>query len=352
MSLQDAMRRFLPAIEEELRQTAAVPHPALGAFYGMMRYHLGWTDTAFQPAETPAGKRLRPLFCLLACWSAGGDPELALPAAAALELLHNFSLIHDDIEDNSATRRHRATVWTVWGVPQAINVGDGMFALANLTLGRLACTGAPQRLILPAITAFQEACLTLTEGQFLDMDFETRAEVDLDDYLWMIQDKTASLLATSTRLGALLADAETATVGAYREFGAGIGMAFQIQDDVLGMWGDEALLGKSTASDIVQRKKTLPWVYAVRELRRAGRLSDLARLQAIYGGPAAGPAEVAEVLGILESVGARHFCDEQVLLYQEQAMDHLQRAACAPQTDVEALQVLRELADSLIGRQY
>ncbi len=351
MSLQEFMRRFLPAIEEELRQAAAVPHPALGAFYGMMRYHLGWTDTTFQAVDAPTGKRLRPLFCLLACQAAGGAPEQALPAAAALELLHNFSLIHDDIEDNSPTRRHRATVWTVWGIPQAINAGDGMFALANLTLGRLACVGVAQRLLLPALTAFQEACLTLTEGQFLDMDFETRSEVDLDDYLWMIQDKTAMLLGTSTRLGALIADADTTTIGAYREFGASVGMAFQIQDDVLGMWGDEAMLGKSTASDIVQRKKTLPWVFAVQALRQAGRRGDLARLQEIYASPAGGPVDVGEVLGILESVGARHFCEDQVLLYQGQAMEHLQRAAGASRSDIEAVQALRELTASLIGRQ-
>ena len=274
----------------------------------------------------------------------------ALPAAASLELLHNFSLIHDDIEDNSPTRRHRATVWSLWGISQAINVGDGMLALANLTMGRLFCTGAEPRLVMPAMNALQEAWLTLTEGQFLDMHFEGLPEVDLDSYLWMIRDKTAMLLATSARLGALLAGADNAAIGAYREFGDSMGMAFQIRDDVLGIWGDEALIGKPTASDIVQRKKTLPVVYTMQTLGRGGDSPALRRLREIYAGPAVSPQALADVLEILESVGARSFCEEQVLLYHEQALGHLSRAAQPACSDAEAVGCLCELAASLIGR--
>jgi len=166
----------------------------------------------------------------------------------------------------------------------------------------------------------------------------------------MIQDKTAALLASSARLGALLADADTATIGAYREFGASVGMAFQIQDDVLGIWGDEALTGKSAASDIMQRKKTLPLVFAVQELKRAGRRADLARLQDVYASGAVALAALDDVLEILASAGARNFCEEQVLLYQEQAMDHLRRAGRAPGSDEGGIEALRELALSLVGR--
>jgi len=351
MPLSAVYRRFLPALEDELRQATATPHPGLAHFYGMMHYHLGWTDSGFDPVDAPAGKRLRPLFCLLACQAAGGDPIPALPAAAALELLHNFSLIHDDIEDNSATRRHRATVWSLWGIPQAINAGDGMLALANVTMSRLACTGVEQRLIMPAMNALQEALLTLTEGQFLDMQFETLPQVDIDDYLWMIRDKTAMLLATSTRLGALLAGADHATIGAYREFGDSVGMAFQIQDDILGMWGDEALIGKPIVSDIVQRKKTLPVVYAMQTLQRDGGAPALARLREIYAEPVVSSQAVGDVLEILESVGARRFCEEQAALYREQALNHLRQAAQPAYTDIDAVQSLRELAVSLTGRQ-
>jgi len=142
VSLQDIFDRYLPVIEEELRQVLFIPDQRLGPFYGMMHYHLGWTDESFQATRSQAGgKRLRPLFCLLACQAVGGEPQQALPAAAAVELIHNFSLLHDDIEDNSPTRRHRTTVWKIWGEPQAINAGDGMFALAHLALQRLSEKG-------------------------------------------------------------------------------------------------------------------------------------------------------------------------------------------------------------------
>lgn len=351
MSLQRAMEIYLPQIEHELRLALATPHELLAPFYGMMHYHMGWADARFQPAQAPTGKRLRPLFCLLACQAAGGDPTQALPAAAAIELLHNFSLIHDDIEDHSETRRHRRTVWSLWGQPQAINVGDGMLALAHLTISRLPCVGVPSNQVMMALVAFQESCLTITEGQYLDMSFEERFEVDLDEYLWMIRDKTACLLATSTRIGALLAGASSETVRAYREFGDSVGMAFQIQDDILGIWGDEALTGKPAASDILQRKKTLPLVYAIKQLKQAGHERTLARLREIYAGSTVSGDAIGDVLRILEAVQARDFCEQQISHYHEQAMQHLDHAASDGSSDPEGIQALRELAISLIGRQ-
>jgi geranylgeranyl diphosphate synthase type I len=351
MSLSRAIERYLPQIEAELRAALATPHPALAGFYGMMQYHMGWTDQSFQPVQAPTGKRLRPLFCVLACQAAGGDPAHAMPAAAAIEILHNFSLLHDDIEDNSPLRRHRPAVWTIWGIPQTINVGDGMFAAAFLTMGRLAAAGVPARLCSLAASAFQETCLTLTEGQYLDMSFETRPEVELDEYLWMIQAKTAALLGTATRIGALLADAGSDIVAAYREFGTAVGMAFQIQDDILGIWGNETFTGKPGAGDIAQRKKTLPLVYTMAQLKQRGQPAALARLLALYEAAATDAGAIHDVLEILDDAGARRYCEEQVAEYQELALSHLARAAGAPGTDVEGLQALRELALSLVGRQ-
>ncbi len=143
--------------------------------YNMMRYHLGWADESFHPQSYPTGKRLRPMLCLLACSEVGGDPSQALPAAAGIELLHNFSLIHDDIEDGDEVRRHRPTVWKVWGMPQAINVGDGMFTLAFQAFHRLPARAVAADTALAALELFTETCLALTEGQYLDMSFESRA---------------------------------------------------------------------------------------------------------------------------------------------------------------------------------
>ena len=128
---------FLPALEEEMRAVLGASAGSADPFYGMMHYHMGWADEQLQPADGNSGKRIRPVLCLLACAAAGGDWQQALPAAAAIEILHNFSLVHDDIEDNSPTRRGRPTLWTLYGQPQAINTGDAMFALAHLALARI-----------------------------------------------------------------------------------------------------------------------------------------------------------------------------------------------------------------------
>ena len=151
MSLKSAFDIYLPRIEAELHQMLAVHNPQLRSFYGMMQYHLGWVDESFLPLQGDAGKRLRPLLCLLTCQASGGDPDQALPAAAAIELVHNFSLVHDDIEDKSDLRRGRPTVWKIWGAPQAINVGDGLFALARLAAQCLSDRGVPpERVLRPA----------------------------------------------------------------------------------------------------------------------------------------------------------------------------------------------------------
>ena len=135
--LQQFMQHWLPPLEAEMRVVLAGGEEATAAHYGMMQYHMGWVDADFAPSVLNAGKRLRPILCLLACAEVGGQASSALPAAAAIEILHNFSLVHDDIEDGDEARRHRPTVWKLWGVPLAINVGDGMFALAFAAMQRL-----------------------------------------------------------------------------------------------------------------------------------------------------------------------------------------------------------------------
>ena len=171
MNLQTALETYLPPIEDELRACLAMPADGVAAFYGMLHYHLGWTDAHFQPAQARTGKRIRPVIVLLTCLAAGGEPATSLPAAAAVEIIHNFSLIHDDIEDASETRRGRQTVWALWGQPQAINAGDGMFALAFLALTRLEEHGVPAERVALALRILAETCVALCQGQHLDMAF-------------------------------------------------------------------------------------------------------------------------------------------------------------------------------------
>lgn len=346
MSLADASKRLLPLVEADLREVLGVPHPDLAAYYGMMHYHLGWVDGALRPAD-PAGtgKRLRPLLCLLACEAAGGQVSQALPAASAIELIHGFSLVHDDIEDGSPLRRGRPAVWSVWGVPQAINAGDGMFVLARLALHRLADRGVPAGRCQAAGIAFDHACLAVCEGQFCDMSFEDRPGVDLHQYLWMIRHKTATLLAASAQLGAMVATDDTELIGRYFAFGLNLGMCFQIQDDILGAWGDEQVTGKSAATDIRDRKKTLPVVYA---LGHPGDPAAARSLAELYARPDdLDPPDVRAALDLLDRLGARRYAEEMAEQYYRLALAALDEAG----KENAATSHLRELAASLLRRQ-
>ncbi len=336
---------YLAAIETSLHQALACPHPALRPYYDMMRYHLGWVDEAGEPVHRPAGKRLRPLLCLLACQAAGGREAWphALPVATAVELLHNFSLIHDDIEDGDAERRHRPTVWKVWGVPQAINAGDGMFALAHQALQRLADDShVPAAVQLALQQRLDTVCLDLCHGQFLDMAFETRLDVTADEYLYMVQGKTAGLFAAALEMGALVGGAEPPQVAHYRAFGHNLGLAFQVWDDVLGIWGDPAVTGKPAANDLRQRKKSWPVVYA---LEHAAGPAQQA-LRTCYRQPQIGEAEVAQMLDILNDLGVRPQAEAIVAGYHHQALAALDQAA----GHEPAHGWLRELSQSLLGR--
>jgi len=339
MSIPEGMIRYLPQVEEALQGALRVPRPSVAAHHAMMHYHLGWTNEALEPHRARGGKRLRPVICLLACQAAGGDVETALPAAAAIEILHNFSLAHDDIEDNSPTRRGRRALWTLWGVPQAINVGDALFALARQTLGQLAERGVPAERALAANRAFDATCVALTEGQYLDMSFEDRLDVTVGEYMEMIGGKTAALLGLSAQLGSLLAGADAETVARFLEFGQQLGIAFQIQDDILGIWGDESITGKSAASDILEKKKTLPVVYGL-----GSTVGE--RLRAIYRQPALTAMHIPEVLALLREVDALGYAQAMAEDASQQALD----ALAASDLGDAALAELRELAALLQGR--
>ena len=347
MNLQDIFDRYRLVIEEELRQVLSIPDPQLGPFYGMMHYHLGWTDESFRATHPQTGgKRLRPVLCLLACQAVGGEPQQALPAAAAVELIHNFSLLHDDIEDNSPTRRHRTTVWKIWGEPQAINAGDGMFALAHLALQRLSEKGLPDDRVLAACWVFDQTCLALCEGQYLDMSFEDRLDVDVDQYLAMIRRKTAALMSCSTWLGALLGDGDANLATRYARFGENLGMAFQIEDDILGIWGEEKATGKPQASDIRQRKKSLLIIYALQQ--EASLPVSEQRVHESYRRKVMDEDAIKVVLDSLQALGARQYAQQMALDYHERALAELE----ATGMENEGQDGLRELATLLANRKY
>ena len=214
--------------------------PSTHGLYEMVRYHL-----ALDGSGASGGKRMRPLLGLLAYASITGEHQRALPGAAAVELGHNFSLVHDDIEDGDTERRHRATLWTIHGVPQAINAGDTLFSLSRIALHRLTDLGFPDRTVLRLMRLYDETCLALCEGQYIDIQSSADdALMSVELYFDMIGRKTASLIAASIEAGALLATENEAVIARYRGFGWALGLAFQLNDDLLGIWGVEQATGK------------------------------------------------------------------------------------------------------------
>lgn len=267
--------------------------------YTMLRYHLGWVDTAGAPVPGDGGKGLRSALCLLAAEAAGGTGERALPAAAAIELIHNFSLIHDDVMDGSPTRRHRPTVWKVWGRAHAITAGDAMFSLAHLAVWSLAGRGVDAATMAAVGRLLDETCLRLCEGQYQDVEFEGKLGVTIDSYLTMVQGKTGALIQAACQAGALLGGAGATQAALFAEAGLRMGEAFQIRDDVLGVWGQASRLGKPVAEDIKSRKQALPIALALAAAGPAQR----ARLAAIYSQPRLSAADVRAVLAIFEALG-------------------------------------------------
>jgi geranylgeranyl diphosphate synthase type I len=335
-SLEGITQTYLDAIENGLQQAVDRANEFGNAkLHDMLAYHMGWKGNRNSPKVS--GKRIRPLLVLFACTAAGGDWTMALPGATAVELVHNFSLIHDDIEDHSPLRRGRPTVWKKWGIPQAINAGDAMFALAHLEAIRLAKT-VSSSIGIKAVEILQSTCLHLTHGQYLDLSYESRNNLTVEDYWSMVEGKTGALMAASAELGALAAFSSDQTGEVYRKFGWLLGLAFQVQDDLLGIWGNSSLTGKSSQSDLVTGKITLPVVYG---LSRDGDFATRWKLGPIR------PDEVPEIIYLLEHEGGKAFAQAQATKFLNEALSTLDGV----HPKGIASEALRNLAISLVDRQ-
>lgn len=334
--IDDPTHTYLEAIEDELIKAVRRANDFGNTrLYDMLAYHMGWENLS--AGNTLRGKRIRALLVLLTCAAAGGDWKRGLPAAAAVELVHNFSLIHDDIEDQSPLRRGRPTLWKKWGVPQAVNCGDAMFALAHLEAVRISNTVSPS-IGMTAVELLQSTCLHLTHGQYLDLQFETKDDLTIDDYWSMVEGKTAALIATSTELGALSAFCDDPTCQLYRKFGHYLGLAFQVQDDLLGIWGNVSQTGKSSQSDLVTGKITLPVLYG---LSKGLDFSKRWKKGNIH------TDEVPEVIQLLEAEGGKEYTKLQAKQLLDEALTILVRAQ--PQNPAGG--ILENLAHNLVNRQ-
>jgi geranylgeranyl diphosphate synthase, type I len=323
--------------EEEILRLVGDHDASTAGVYAMIRYHLGLDGSG-----APSGKRMRPVLGLLAYASIAGDYRPALPGAAAVELGHNFSLVHDDIEDGDLERRHRPTVWALHGVAQAINTGDMLFSLSRMALHRLTDLGFSDSKVLRLMRLYDQTCVALCEGQYIDIaTSEADDLMSVDLYFDMIGRKTAALIAASIEAGALLATDDDEVIARYRGFGWALGLAFQLNDDLLGIWGAEQATGKQ-ASDIARRKKTLPVIYA---FEHAGP-EDRERLAALYGNGGPTDQNVDEIVAILERTGAHTYTRDQARRYRDEALHELDAAGVV---DPEARARLEEIIVSVIA---
>lgn len=248
------------AIEQEIKsivfEDIGKSSPIL---FEVIQDHFGWNTTV-----PTSGKKMRPMLCLLAAQAGGLNWKKALPAAAAIEIIHNYSLIHDDIEDQDKIRHNRPTAWVKFGVPQAINAGDALLAAGINSVFRLEndFSEGQKELVLRKLI---QAVIILTKGQSLDLENSFHQIISTSDYELMISEKTAALIKTSVSIGAILAGFSSEKIGRLEAYGNAVGMAFQIQDDWLGIWGDSKKTGKSTANDLLAHKMSLPVIMGLNE---------------------------------------------------------------------------------------
>ncbi|MER5544455.1 family 2 encapsulin nanocompartment cargo protein polyprenyl transferase [Streptomyces sp. NPDC002586] len=318
------LERTRTLVDPELRA-------ALESLPGSMRrialYHFGWQHADGTPARDNAGKAIRPALVLAAATALGGPAACAaaVRAAVAVELVHNFTLLHDDVMDRDASRRHRATVWTVFGVPDAILAGDALQALALRLLAE-----DPHPASGPAAARLADCVVELCAGQHTDTDMERRGpdEVTLDEALAMAEAKTGALLGCACALGALYAGADGEDVAALDGFGRQAGLAFQLIDDVIGIWGDPRRTGKPAGADLAARKKSLPVVAALSSGTEAA-----AELAELYGKPyVSGDAEgIARTALAVERAGGRDWAQAEAADRMARAMQELARAIPVPE---------------------
>jgi geranylgeranyl diphosphate synthase type I len=335
MVLTVLQKQLLPEIETHLRNfLQSLDFGQSQPLHEMISYHMGWEDEGGSH-----GKRIRPFLSLLCAGALNGSIQNTMPGAVATEYLHNFTLIHDDIEDNSPIRHGRPTLWKKWGLAQAVNAGDALFSIAQLSMLSLNETCGDVT-ALKTLKAFNHTCLHLIQGQYLDIAFESSQDIDVSTYLDMIGGKTAALIGFSTFLGGLTARVEERQLGVLEYFGSSLGMAFQIQDDYLGIWGDPQKTGKSAATDLLARKKSLPILFGLKQSEDFKNFWNKEEISA---------ENVDTLADLLVACGAKDFVQTKAQQFTEKAFKALDELFPKENNYSNALY---ELTEKLLNRNY
>lgn len=294
----------------------------------IIRYHMGWLNKEFEKQSAYKGKRLRPVLCSLVCKLTGGAIEDSYPPGMALELTHNFSLVHDDIQDKDLFRRGRETVWSIWGMAQGINVGDAMIALSHKAILDSHLSYEKK---CKLITLLDNAIFNLCQGQFLDVSFESNDDIDIDDYLLMVQGKTCSMFEASVGMGVVVSGREE-LINDFISIARNLGLAFQILDDILGLWGDPKVTGKPVGSDLRQNKKTYPIIFGIKEFPDI-RDNILKKDKT--------EKEIEHIISNLEDYGIKERCQRDASKYLSEARE-----------TIEGLPLGKDERDLLLGLTY
>ena len=336
VTLPGMLVRYRAEVSSALRSSLPRDEPEV---YNLLKYYMGWVDENGFPSAGMEGKGLRPTLCLFACEAVGGTPKMAMPAAVALEFIHVFSLIHDDIQDEDETRHNRKTLWKLWGVPKALVAGNVLRVVADQALHRLVNAGVEHGRALSAMGLLTEAYLEMIEGQYLDLSFEGRSDVGVDDYFQMISRKTGALIRCSMALGAVVGSDDPEVARAFRECGRSLGYVFQIRDDVLGIWGEEERTGKPVGADIRRKKNSYPVVYAK---ENAGQ-QDVKTLIEIYKKDNVDDADVETVLDVMDRADVKRHAQKNAASYAQAALDSISQVELSGESRQEIEDLTRFL---------
>lgn len=340
-SNSNILNRYQKTIEISLKQNMP---PKNSEVYKILEYSMGWIDKNGNKKNNNLGKALRPSLCLFACESTYGSIDPSIPAAVAIELIHKFSLIHDDIQDKDQFRYNQATLWTIWGIPKALIAGNILRIIADKCLEELVIKGTKIDRALFVIETLTQSYLQMIEGQYLDIYYEGFPGISIEDYLNMIKHKTGALITSSLQIGAIIGTCNKDVINAFTECGSSIGYLFQIRDDILGVWGDSKHTGKPVGADIKRKKNSFPICYAISNAKNKTKdfLIDKYSKKTITNN------DVIEILDVLENLKVKEHAEYIAAYHGEKAKKALKNKKITHHTRKE----LNDLVDFLLTRNH